>query len=112
MFIGAAYAQGAGGAGGGAGDVFSLLMPFLIVILIMYFLVIRPQQTRQKKHQQMIASLRRGDSVVTAGGMHAKVTRIISDTELQVEIADGVRVKLDRGTIADVRSKGAPVKGD
>ena len=108
MFINPAYAQGA--AQGGAGDLLGLMAPFLIVIGIMYFLVIRPQQVRQRKHKDMIAAIRRGDSVVTAGGLHAKVTRVIDDNELQVEIADGVRVKIERGTVADVRAKGKPAK--
>ena len=104
-----AYAQD---APGGASDIFAMLLPFLIVILIMYFLVIRPQQVRQKKHRDMIGTLRRGDTVVTAGGLHAKVTRVINDDELQVQIAEGVRVKLARGTISEVRAKGKPVKGE
>ncbi len=103
MYISPAYAQG---AGGGANDLIAMLAPFMIVILIMYFLVIRPQQMRQKKHANMIATLSRGDNVVTAGGLHGKVTKVVSDSELQVEIAQGVRVKIERATVANVLAKG------
>ena len=102
MFISPAYAQG---AAGGANDLITMLAPFLIVILIMYFLVIRPQQVRQNNHKAMIAALSRGDMVVTAGGLHAKVVKVVSDSVLQVEIAEGVRVKIERATVADKLTK-------
>ena len=73
--------------------------------LRMYFLMIRPQQKRLKDHQAMIAAIRRGDTVVTSGGILGKVTKV-DDQELQVEIADGVRVKVVRGTVSEVRGKG------
>lgn len=108
MFITPAYAQGAAGGG----DFFVTLLPFLLIFVIMYFLIIRPQQKRMKDHREMVSGVRRGDTVVTAGGVIGKVTKVVDDTELQVEIADGVRVKLVRGTITDVRTKGEPVADD
>ena len=103
MFITEAYAQGA--APGGGGLLFQIL-PFLMILAIMYFLIIRPQQKRMKEHREMVGSLRRGDTVVTAGGMVGKVTKLIGDAELQVELAEGVRVRVIRSTIAEVRTRG------
>jgi preprotein translocase subunit YajC len=77
----------------------------VLIIGIMYFLMIRPQQRRLKEHQAMIAAIRRGDTVVTSGGIIGKVTKA-DDNELQVEIADGVRIKVVRGTVSEVRTKG------
>ncbi len=106
MFISPAYAQGAGGGG----DVIMSLLPFILIFVVMWFLIIRPQQQRLKAHKEMVAAVRRGDTVVTGGGLVGKVTKVIDDNELQVEIADGVRVRVVRGTITDVRTKGQPVK--
>ncbi|WP_306228400.1 preprotein translocase subunit YajC [Bosea beijingensis] len=86
------------------------LVPFLLIFVIMWFLIIRPQQRRAKAHQELIKNVRRGDTVVTSGGMIAKVSKVVDDGELEVEIADGVRVRIVRGMIQDVRSKGEPVK--
>jgi preprotein translocase subunit YajC len=83
----------------------SLIVPTVLIIGIMYFLMIRPQQKRLKDHQAMIAAIRRGDTVVTSGGILGKVIKV-DDQELQVEIADGVRVKIVRGTVSEVRGKG------
>ena len=83
----------------------SLIVPTMLIIGIMYFLMIRPQQKRLKEHQAMIAAVRRGDTVVTSGGIIGKVTKA-DDNELQVEIADGVRIKVVRGTVSEVRTKG------
>ena len=103
-----AFAQGA--AGGGGGDVILQLVPFLLIFVIMYFLIIRPQQRRVREHQEMVKNVRRGDTVVTSGGIVGKVMKATDDPELEVEIADGVRVKLVRGMISEVRTKGEPVK--
>jgi preprotein translocase subunit YajC len=73
-------------------------------------LIIRPQQKRAKDHRALITNVRRGDTVVTAGGMIAKITKVIDDNEVEAEIADGVKVKLLKGMISDVRTKGEPVK--
>ena len=105
-----AFAQGFFGGGGGGGDVILQLVPFLLIFVIMWFLIIRPQQRRVKDHQEMIKNVRRGDTVVTSGGIVGKVTKATDDPELEVEIADGVRVKLVRSMISEVRTKGEPVK--
>ncbi|WP_293798727.1 preprotein translocase subunit YajC [uncultured Bosea sp.] len=86
------------------------LVPFLLIFVIMWFLIIRPQQRRAKSHQELIKNVRRGDTVVTSGGLIAKVSKVVDDAELEVEIADGVRVRIVRGMIQDVRSKSEPVK--
>ena len=98
----AVYAQAAPGA---FDYLNSLIIPTMLIIGIMYFLMIRPQQKRLREHREMIASIRRGDTVVTGGGIVGKVTKV-DDNELQVEIADGVRIKVLRGTVSEVRSKG------
>ncbi|KPF72348.1 preprotein translocase subunit YajC [Bosea sp. AAP35] len=86
------------------------LVPFVLIFVIMWFLIIRPQQKRVKAHQEMIKNVRRGDTVITSGGIVAKVSKVIDDAEIEVEIADGVRVRLVKGMITDVRAKGEPVK--
>jgi preprotein translocase subunit YajC len=99
---GSAYAQ----AAPGAFDMLnSLIVPTMLIIGIMYFLMIRPQQRRLKEHRDMVAAIRRGDTIVTSGGIIGKVIKV-DDQELQVEIADGVKVKLLRSTISEVRGKG------
>ena len=103
-----AFAQAAGT--GGSGDIILQLVPFLLIFVIMWFLIIRPQQRRVKEHPEMVKNVRRGDTVVTTGGIVGKVTKATDDPELEVEIADGVRVKLVRGMISEVRTKGEPVK--
>ena len=103
-----AFAQGLGG--GGTNDILMSLVPFVLIFIIMWFLIIRPQQKRVKSHREMIKNVRRGDTVVTSGGMIAKVSKVVDDGEIEVEIADGVRVRIVRGMIQDVRSKSEPVK--
>ena len=104
-----AFAQGAAPAAGGM-DIVLQLVPFVLIFVIMYFLIIRPQQRKARDHQEMLKNVRRGDQIVTSGGIVGKVTKAADDGDLEVEIADGVRVKVARGMIADVRSKGEPVK--
>ena len=111
MFVTPAFAQGAPASPGGA-DFLIQLLPFVLIFVIMYFLILRPQQKRVKTHQEMIKNVRRGDTIVTAGGLIAKVTKITDDSEIQVEIADNVRARLARSMIAEVRAKGEPVKTD
>jgi preprotein translocase subunit YajC len=103
-----AFAQAPGG--GGSGDLILQLVPFLLIFVIMYFLIIRPQQRRVKEHQELVRNVRRGDTIVTTGGIIGKVTKATDDPEIEVEIADGVRVKLVRGMISEVRTRGEPVK--
>jgi len=80
--------------------------PLLLIFVIFYFLLIRPQQQRVKTHQQMVESVRRGDTVVTAGGIGGKVAKVKDDGELMVEIADNVQVRVLKSTLTEVRSKG------
>lgn len=105
MFVTPAYAQA---AGGGAGSAFASFIPLILIFLIMYFLLIRPQQKKLKEHQAMVEALRKGDQVVTAGGVVGKVTRVRDDGEVEVEIAQGVNVRIVKHTITQVRSKTEP----
>jgi preprotein translocase subunit YajC len=107
MFISTAYAQG--GPLGGGGDLMGTLLFLLPMLAIFYFLLVRPQQQRMKKHQEMVASIKRGDTVVTNGGIVGKVIKV-NEGELEVEIAENTRVRVVKGMIADVRVKGEPVK--
>lgn len=112
MFITPAFAQGAPGAGGGA-DMLIQLAPFLLIFVVMYFLILRPQQKRAKVHQEMVNSLRRGDVVVTNGGLVGKVTKVIDGSEeVELQIADNVRVRQLRSAIGTVRAKGEPAKDE
>ena len=86
------------------------LLPFALIFVIMYFLIIRPQQRRAKETQDMISNIRRGDTVVTTGGIIGKVTKVVDAAEIEVEIAANVRVRVARPMVAEVRSKGEPVK--
>ncbi|MTI10710.1 preprotein translocase subunit YajC [Curvivirga aplysinae] len=104
--ISSAYAQAAGGAAGG--DMFGAFLPLILIFVVFYFLLIRPQQKKQKAHQQKLSAVRRGDKIITGGGFYGTVTKIISDTEIQVEIAEGVKVKVASATIMDVLSKSEP----
>ena len=88
------------------------LLPFVLIFVIMYFLILRPQQKRVKMHQEMVKNLRRGDTVVTSGGLIGKVTKVVDDEQIEVEIAEGLRVRQMRQMIADVRAKGEPVKDE
>ncbi len=109
MFITPAYAQF---GGGGDGNVLMSLLPFVLIFVIMYFLILRPQQKRVKAHQEMVKNVRRGDTVVTNGGMIGKVTKVVDDDYIEVEIADDVRIRQMRQMITDVRAKGEPVKDE
>ena len=108
MFISPAYAQAASPFGGDS--MLVSLLPFILIFVIMYFLILRPQQKRQKQHQDMVKNVRRGDTVVTSGGLIGKITKVVDDDQIEVEVADGVRVRQMRSMVADVRAKGEPVK--
>ena len=104
-FVAPAMAQAEGPSAGGA--IMQQVLLFLPLILIFYFLLIRPQQQRQKQHREMINNIRRGDTIITSGGLIGKVTKVKDDdTELTVELADNIRVRIVRSMIADVRGKG------
>ena len=105
MFVTPAFAQAAGAGPGGA---FASFVPLILIFAIMYFLLIRPQQKKAKEHKAMIEALRRGDQVLTQGGIIGKVSKVNDDGVIEVEIADGVRVKMPRHTIAQVMSKTEP----
>lgn len=108
MLITPAFAQ-TSGAGGGA-DIFGTLFLFVGLIAIWYFLIIRPQQSQVKKHREMLDNLRRGDTIVTNGGLIGKIVKVVDEQEFQVEIADGVRVRIARHAVAQLRSKTEPVE--
>ncbi|HVY18908.1 MAG TPA: preprotein translocase subunit YajC [Bauldia sp.] len=112
MFISEAFAQTGGGASGGGGLADLLASPLFVLVpifLIMYFLVLRPNQQRQRQHRELVANLRRGDTVVTSGGLIGKVAKV-DEGEVRVELAEGVQVRVVRGMISEVRTKGEPVK--
>lgn len=106
MFVTPAYAQAAAPAAGGAG-AFAQFIPLLLVFVIMYFLILRPQQKKMAAHRAMVGALKKGDSVVTQGGILGRVVGV-KDDEIEVEIASGVRVRVVRGTIAQVINRAAP----
>ncbi|MBV1703883.1 MAG: preprotein translocase subunit YajC [Hyphomicrobiales bacterium] len=110
MFISSAYAQTAAGATGGPTDLLIQVVPFVGVLAIMYFLLLRPQQQRAKQHAETMKAARRGDVIVTTGGLVARVTKAVDDVEVEAEIAPGVRVRLVRAMISEIRSKGEPAK--
>jgi preprotein translocase subunit YajC len=109
MFIDPAFAQGTPAAG--ADPFTGLLIPMLLMVLIFYFLVIRPQSQRASQHKEMVEKVRRGDTVVTSGGMIGKVTKVSDGSdEVEVELSDTLRIRVLRSTLMDVRAKGEPVK--
>jgi preprotein translocase subunit YajC len=110
LIISTVYAQLGFGGPGGANNMLVNFTPFILIIVIMYFLILRPQQKRMKQHQDMVKSLRRGDIVVTNGGLVGKVTKVTDDEQIEVEISDGVRVRQMRSMVSEVRSKGEPIK--
>ncbi len=101
MFISPAYAQAAGGGFGGMES----LLPLVLIFVVFYFLLIRPQQKKQKAHREMLGNLHRGDRIVTSGGLIGKISRIPNESELVVEIAEGVKVRVLRGMISEVSAK-------
>ena len=107
MFITPAFAQSAGGfAEGGFG-----LLPIVFVMVIFYFLLIRPQQKRAKQHKEMLAAIRRGDKIVTSGGLTGTIVKVVEDNEtVEIEIAKDVKVHVVRAMIADVKGKPEPAK--
>jgi preprotein translocase subunit YajC len=97
---------------GGGSDMLISLLPFVLIFVIMYFLILRPQQKRVKQHQEMVSSLRRGDTVVTSGGLVGKISKVVDDAEVELQLADGVRVRQMRAMVSEVRAKGEPVKDE
>ena len=112
MFASPAYAaNGAAAAGGGGADFIINMMPLLLIFVIFWFLLIRPQQRRMKQHRDMIAAVKRNDTAVTSGGIVGKVTKV-DENEVELEIASGVRVKVVKGMLSDVRPHGAKPAND
>jgi preprotein translocase subunit YajC len=93
----------------GSGFDVMALLPFILIFGVFYFLILRPQQQKMKKHQAILSNLRRGDRVVTSGGLIGTITKIVSDTEVQLELADDIRVRQVRGLITDVLAKTDPM---
>lgn len=106
MIVTPAYAQAAGGASGAAS--IASFLPLILIFVIMYFLMIRPQQKRMKEHRALVEGLKKGDEVVTQGGLVGKVTAV-RDNELEVEIAPGVKVRVIRSTITGLVNRTQPV---
>jgi preprotein translocase subunit YajC len=105
LFATPAYAQSFGG-----GSQLTSFVPLILIFAIMYFLLIRPQQKKVKQHQAMVKALRKGDQVVTGGGLIGKVTKVGTENEVEVEIASGVKVKVVQSTITTVLNKTEPAK--
>jgi preprotein translocase subunit YajC len=110
-WVGIAHAMGTMGQGDGGqpGSQFAAFVPLVLMVGIFYFLLIRPQQKKQKEHKQLLSNLQKGDVVMTSGGLHGKITGL-TETAVTMEIAEKVRVKVQRGYIAGVISKGEPVE--
>lgn len=109
MFITDAYAQAAAGAGG-ASSLFGTFLPMLAIIPVFYFLMIRPQQKKAKEHRALISAVKRGDRIATIGGMLGTVTKVVDNNEIQIEIAEGVRVRILRSSVSDVVNRSEPAK--
>lgn len=108
MFISQAWAQA---ASGGSSDFLVQLFPLVLIFVVFYFLLIRPQQSKMKAQKEMLGGVKRGDRVVTGGGIIGLVTKVIGENELQVELAEGVRVRIIKQTITDILTRGESVRG-
>ena len=109
MLITPAFAQAAGAAGDTNSMLMSLL-PFALIFVIMYFLILRPQQRKVKEHNDLVKNVRRGDTVITNGGLVGKVTKVVDDEQIEIEVGEGVRIRQMRQMISGVRTKGEPAK--
>jgi preprotein translocase subunit YajC len=109
MLITPAFAQAAGAAGDTNSMLMSLL-PFALIFVIMYFLILRPQQKKVRDHADLVKNIRRGDTVITSGGLVGKVTKVVDDDQIEFEIMEGVKVRQMRQMISAVRAKGEPAK--
>ncbi len=115
MFVTAALAQSTGAPTAPTGGISDLLIqfaPILLLVVIFWLLIFRPQQKRAKAQQEMLSKISRGDTVVTTGGIVGKVTKAVDGEDLEVEIAQGTRVKVVRGMVADVRSRANPAPAE
>jgi preprotein translocase subunit YajC len=110
MFVSPAFAQATGAPG--TGDFIGMILPLVMIMVVFWFLLIRPQQKRQKEHQEMIGKVSRGDTIVTSGGLIGRVSKVVDERELLVEVGENVKVRIVRSGIAEVRAKGEPLKED
>jgi preprotein translocase subunit YajC len=110
MIFTEAFAQSTTPASSPLGGGLDILILFVPMLVVFYFLIFRPQRQQQKKREEILKNIRRGDQVVLGGGLVAKVTKVVDDTELEGEIADGVKVRIVRSMVAEVRVKSEPVK--
>ena len=108
MFVTDAFAQAASPLGGGSSELLISILPFVAVFAIMYFLIIRPQRNQVKQRAEMLKNIRRGDTIVTGGGVIGKVIKVLDNGELEVQIAEAVKVRVLQGTVTEVRVKGEP----
>ena len=108
MLISEAWAQGL--FGGGEGGLIQAILPLVLIFAVFYFLLIRPQQKKVKAHRNMLSAVRRGDRVITGGGIFGTVTKVVSDNEVVIQIADAVKVRVARGTISEVVSRTEPAQ--
>ncbi len=108
MLISPAFAQIAGAT---PGDGLAIFMPFILIIVVFYFLLWRPQQKKMKHHKEMLANLRRGDRIVTGGGVIGRIARVEGNDELIVEVAPEIRLRVVRSTVADLLTKSEPAAG-
>lgn len=106
MFVSPAYAAAAGAGGSG----FMQFVPLILIFVVFYFLLIRPQQKKARLHREMLGSIRRGDKIVTGGGIIGMVTKVYDDNEIAVEITDGVKVRVQRGLVANVLNRTEPAQ--
>ena len=104
MFLSVAYAQSTSGGGGGFDPL--QLLPLVLIFVVFYFLLIRPQQKKAKAHREMVSQVKRGDKILTGGGIYGKVIKVIDEHSVQVEISDGVKVHVARPTITSVVDRG------
>lgn len=108
MFVSTAFAQDAAPAAAAGPDAMLQFLPIILIFVVFYFLLIRPQQKKLKSHKEMLSALRRGDRVVTGGGIIGTITKVVDDNEVLLEIAEGVRVRVQRPMISGVLAKTEP----
>ena len=112
MFISPAFAQATGAPQDAVGGLLQMIPMLAAIMAVFYFLLIRPQQKRQKEHQELISKVNRGDTVITSGGLIGRVSKVVDERELLVEVGENVKVRVVRSAIAEMRAKGEPIKDD
>jgi len=111
MFATPAYAATGGASAGGAAGIFNMVFPLVLIFVIFYFLLIRPQQTRMKQHQLLISNVKPRDTAITSGGLIGKVTKV-DEQEVELEVAQGVRVRVVKSMLSDIRPHGTKPAND